>query len=59
MRRKFSYEYFRRSKQSKKKAKPYAVVGGREVYDYDSLEKKVEIDQAEAKVGGGQVDLGK
>ena len=24
---------------SKKKAKPYAVVGGREVYDYDSLEK--------------------
>lgn len=45
--------------KAKKKAKPYAVVGGREVYDYDSLEKKVEIDQAEAKVGGGQVDLGK
>ena len=44
--------------KAKKKAKPYAVVGGREVYDYDSLEKKVEIDQAEAKVGGGQVDLG-
>lgn len=27
--------------KAKKKAKPYAVVGGREVYDYDSLEKKL------------------
>ena len=40
----------------KQKAKPYAVVGGREVYDYDSLEKKLK--SIEAEVGGGQVDLG-
>lgn len=28
----------------KKKVKLYVVVGGCEVYDYDFLEKKVEID---------------
>lgn len=44
--------------KAQKKAKPYAIVAGKEVYSYEAMQNKVQAEQAEEKITGKKIDLG-